>query len=409
MAVHHQGMRVAGIPIRVQPTFFIIIVLLGVIAYPIPYAVTWVVIATTSVIVHELGHAIAFRAFGLRPSITLHSMGGLTTASVGEPGAPPFTPLRSIVTSLAGPFAALVLFGAPAWMAALGQGFEPLSLARMTGDGAVLVRSTGAEGVQGWMVANPLQVLLSQAVFINVGWSLLNLIPVLPLDGGNVTSSVLELFSRRNGRRVANLLSIVVAVGLGWWAFQRGFIFGPLLAAMLIGMNVTELASARRDVVDDDLADAARALVEFAPGRAQQLSEKVLAGKTDAGRRRVAIELLAWSRLALGDPAGVERLIASLPVDAGPTATLRAALSLAQGRTAEGVAMMAWALANDPDRSAKVLGAMAVAQAGQVDAVARELLLLGEEGRHGGAELRAGLDLTGHRVEARRVGQLLAL
>jgi stage IV sporulation protein FB len=410
MAAPHTGFTLAGIPVRVQPAFFIIIVLLGVLSYPMPFPLTWVAIATVSVVVHELGHAVAFRSFGLVPSITLHSMGGLTSASVGEAGAPTFTPARSIVTSLAGPLSALVLFGVPAYIAARGMGFEPLSLARDSQYGAVLVQRTGAHvGADRWMVASPVQVLLSQAVYINVGWSLLNLIPVLPLDGGNVTASVIELVTPRNGRRAANVISIVAAVLLAWWGFVSGFIFGPLLAAMLIGMNVSELAASRQESVDQDLADAARALVDFDPDRAERLTRAVLAGKVDGDRRRVATELFAWSRLARGDAAGAEQAMGSMPPGDGPTATLRAALSLARGRTLEGVTTMAWALAHDPDRSAKVLGAIAVAQSGQVDAVTHELLLLGPAGREGGALLRSGLDRTGHTAEALRVGHLLAL
>jgi Zn-dependent protease len=411
MAASHSaspGFTLAGVPVRVQPAFFVIIVLLGFVSYPMPFPLTWVAIATVSVLVHELGHALAFRAFGLRPSITLHGMGGLTTASVGEAGAPEFTPVRSIVTSLAGPLAALLLFGVPAYLAARGQGFEPLAQLGRTDFGEAVVRRAGSGVGARYTLATPLQLLLQQAVYINVGWSLLNLIPILPLDGGNVTASVIELAAPRKGRRVANVISIVAAVVLAWWGVTAGFIVAPLLAAMLIGMNLSELAGSRHDDVDDDLAAAARALMEFDPDRAERLSSGVLAGRTQGDRRRVATELFAWSRLARGDPAGAERAMASMPAGQGPTATLAGALSLAQGRTAEGVTTMAWALAHDPDRSAKVLGAIALAQSGQVDAVTHELLLLGPPGREAGELLRSALDHTGHVAEARRVGQLLA-
>jgi Zn-dependent protease len=368
-----------------------------------------VAIATVSVVVHEFGHAICFRIFGLRPSITLHGMGGLTTASVGEADTPPFTPVRSIVTSLAGPLSALILMGVPAWLLAQGMGFEPLSAVRAADVDAMLVQRTGIGGFGGrWVLATPAQVILSQIVFVNVGWSLLNLIPVLPLDGGNVTSSLIELVAPRQGRRVANVISIVAAVALAVWGLANGYPFGLLLAALLVGMNVSELASSRHDSTDELLATAARALVDFDPARAERVLRDVLSGSVDGERRRIATELFAWGRLAQGDPLGAEQAMRSMPPGEGPTATLRAALSLAQGRTAEGVTMMAWALANDGDRSAKVLGAIAVAQSGQVDAVTHELLLLGPEGREGGEALRSGLDRTGHRAEARRVGQLLA-
>jgi Zn-dependent protease len=410
MAATSPGFTLAGIPVRVQPAFFIIIVVLGVLMYPMPYLITWVIIATASVVVHELGHAVAFRSFGLRPSITLHGMGGLTSASIGDAGTPPFTPVRSIVTSLAGPLSALLLFGVPAWLAARGQGFEPFSTVRAADIDAMLVQRTGsALGFGGrWMIATPAMVLLGQLVWINVGWSLLNLIPVLPLDGGNVTASVFELVNPRQGRRVANVISIVAAVALAWWGWASGFLFGPLLAAMLIGMNVSELVARRRESLDDRLAGAARALVDFDPAGAEATLRDLLTGKLDGEHRRIAVELFAWARLAQGDPLGAQQAVGTMAPGEGPTATLRAALSLALGRTAEGVSTMAWALAHDGDRSAKVLGAIAVAQSGQVEAVTQELLLLGPAGREGGEALRAGLDRTGHRAEAQRVGHLLA-
>ncbi len=80
-----------GIPVRVEPAFFIIIAILGYNPYrpSVPGVLWWVAIAFVSILVHELGHAVAFRLYGVRPSITLHGMGGLTSGS-GElsPDAP---------------------------------------------------------------------------------------------------------------------------------------------------------------------------------------------------------------------------------------------------------------------------------------------------------------------------------
>jgi stage IV sporulation protein FB len=407
MAVSASGFKVAGIPVHIRPTFFVIIVLLGLSAYPVmPYPISWVVIATVSVLIHELGHAVCFRFFGLQPSISLHGMGGLTSAPVGDADAPPFTPVRSIVTSLAGPFAALLLLGVPSWLAARGLDFDPFSLARGMGGGEMYVQRSGI--ARGWIEATPLHVFVNQAIWINVGWSILNLIPVLPLDGGNVTASVFELFSPRNGRRVANVISIVLAGALGLWGLSSGYLFGALVAAGLIWVNVAELAGQRHDRTDDELTAATRALLDFEPARAEQLVRGVLGRNLDGDRRRAATELFAWSRLAQGDAGSASQVIAAMPPEAGPTATIRAATALGLGNSTEGVTTMAWALAHDPDRSAKALGAIAVAQSGQVDAVTRELLLLGPAGREGGEALRDGLARTGHTVEARRVGQLLA-
>ena len=60
-------LQVAGIPVRIEPTFFLVLVLLG-LPQPWFHVVSWVVIATASVLLHELGHAVAFRAYGVKPS-----------------------------------------------------------------------------------------------------------------------------------------------------------------------------------------------------------------------------------------------------------------------------------------------------------------------------------------------------
>src|SRR5690606_34069820 len=62
-------------------------------------------VAFLSVLVHELGHAFAGRAFGLKASITLHMMGGATLFMPGTQ----LSRGRDILVSAAGPFAGLAL------------------------------------------------------------------------------------------------------------------------------------------------------------------------------------------------------------------------------------------------------------------------------------------------------------
>jgi Zn-dependent protease len=385
------GFSIVGIPVHIRPVFFLLIASLGLF-YPWPwFPLTWIVIATVSVLVHELGHAVAFRLFGLRPSITLHGWGGLTSAEIGLPGTPRFTPWRSIVTSLAGPVAALVLFGLPAFLMAENQGYESWILQLAAGRSA----STS-------------EILLAQVIYINVGWSVLNLIPVLPLDGGNVTASMFELVAPRHGRRIANGTSIALCLALAWWGWVERQYVAPVFAAVFIGLNVAELVGARHDDVDEDLLSATRALVDVDPERADRLAAGALARGVSGERARWACELRAWSRLASGDLAGAHLLVVGMPAGGGPTASLRGALALATGRHDEGVATLAWAFVHDPDEHTKVLGAIAVAQAGQVDAVVDELLAGGPEGRAGAGLLRSLLEQSNHRDAAIRVAERLS-
>ncbi|MCU0268003.1 MAG: hypothetical protein MUF83_05080 [Acidimicrobiales bacterium] len=371
------GLRfsIGGIPVRIELTFFLVIALLG-FAQPPVFIATWVALATVSVLLHELGHAVAFRSYGIRPSIVLHGFGGLTSGS-GD-----LSPGRSIVVSLAGPLSALVLLGLPAWWV------------------LTTAPSLSADA----------EVILGQMLWINVIWSLLNLVPVLPLDGGNVTASALELVTPRHGRRIAHVVSAVVAGLVAVWFLLSGLPFGGMLMALFVVTNVREL-SAHKEVDDGEgLREAARALLAGQPDRAEALARGVL------GRRRVgpsaaasARELVAWSRLAAGDVDAAAAMAGGFPAGQQPSASLRGALALAQANTTEGVAVLAWSQAHDQDGLWPTLGAVAAAQYGQVEALTRELLLLGPgAGPTAAEQFRRRLASTGHGAAAATVGRLAA-
>lgn len=381
----------AGIPVRVQPWFFAVILFLGALYAQMGwiYVVSWMVIATLSITVHEFGHAFAFRGFGLRPTITLHGMGGLTSASTSD-AEDTFTPTKSIITSLAGPLSALLLIGIPAWIAARNRGYDP-----------------GLGFTVSQFGNNPTEIILQQLVFINVGWSLLNLIPVLPLDGGNIMASVGELVAPNSGRRIANIASIAIAVTFGIWGWSNRLYIAPLFAAMFIGMNVMELTNTRHDDTENDLAAATRALIDYEPAKAEQLTWGVLTQSPSGERFRWATELTAWARLSRGDLRGAHAAIGSLPANSGPSASLTGALALAEGRTHEGVSTLAWSFMHDDHKPAKVLGAMAAAQSGQVVPVAQELVRAGDGGAAAAQLFQGLLDYAGHRPEARQVDEVL--
>src|SRR5262245_55219146 len=95
-------MRIFGIPISVDLSFFMIAVVLGAPRLSRPALLAqWVAVVLVGVVVHELGHALVGRVFGLKPRIHLYGMGGLTTWEAGRE----LSPLRSVAVSLAGPFA----------------------------------------------------------------------------------------------------------------------------------------------------------------------------------------------------------------------------------------------------------------------------------------------------------------
>lgn len=368
---------IGSIPVTVDPSFFLIILLLGINPIDIQpvLILSWVGIAFASVLFHELGHAVAFRTFGVQPSVTLYGMGGLTS------GQGRLTPAQSITVSLAGPLSVLVLIGIPAlWLQSQGT----------------ITTSVG-------------RTILSQVIFINVWWSVLNLLPILPLDGGNVTMSVLDLVTKGRGRRPAEVLSVIVGVGIAIVAFANNFIFGAVMAGMFVAINVRSLSNVKQVEMGDELQFGQRALIEHRPADAQVVAERVLAQRPSGETLRWSSELLGWARLWQGDRAGAEGAVQRYAHAGPPSGSFRAAQALAEGRTAEGVAVMTWAFANEPPGPSQALGAIAIAGTGQSAAFTQELLRLdGGTGVKAAVLFHGLLDYAGYDREAAEVAALLA-
>jgi hypothetical protein len=85
---------------------------------------------------------------------------------------------------------------------------------------------------------------LDTALFTTLGWSVLNLLPIVPLDGGQAMRELLPGDPVTRGRR-ASVISIVLAVGLGFLALVSPAIsqFALIFAAFLVLVNVVALRS----------------------------------------------------------------------------------------------------------------------------------------------------------------------
>ena len=188
----------------------------------------WVLAIFLSVLVHELGHAFAFRRYGLRSSIVLHFAGGLTvpeSVSWGSTWANvALSPREEIVVSLAGPFSGFVLAtllvggvvvsgGSVAvdWL----LGFIPLPAVTSLPFGGAFVT-----------------LLLAILVSVNVFWGLINLVPVYPLDGGNVARYALLQHDPYDGVRKSLWLSVVAG---GVMAFVGLVFLRSMYMALLFG------------------------------------------------------------------------------------------------------------------------------------------------------------------------------
>lgn len=197
---------VAGIPVRVLPTFFLVSVLLGIGYGDVLLIGLWVAVVFASILVHELGHAIAYRTFGSDAAIMLYSFGGLTFGRSLPVG-------RELVVSLAGP-ASNLLIGAPLLML----------------DSSGLV--TGSTG----------EAVLAMAIWVNVAWGLVNLVPILPLDGGRALVALLSLVTSRDASRAVHAISVVVATVAVYLAVQHGLLYVAVVAVIFLVTNVQALS-----------------------------------------------------------------------------------------------------------------------------------------------------------------------
>src|SRR5262245_45959298 len=149
-------MKIFGIPVKLYPSFLFICAVLAYsrLSQPI-FLVEWLIVIFVSIIVHELGHALVVRSFGLSPQIMLYSMGGLTSWRE-EKG---ISHAKRIAISLAGPFAGF-LFGGIVFL-------SEFALPDLFAD---------RFGAQTYI----------DLMRVNLVWGIFNLFPILPLDGGNV-------------------------------------------------------------------------------------------------------------------------------------------------------------------------------------------------------------------------------
>jgi len=227
-----QLMRIRGIPLRVHPSWFIILVLFTLAfqqqAAALPEAssspvLSWLLGLSTalllfvSVLMHELGHSLVALREGVKvSSITLFLLGGV--ARVERECS---TAMGSFRVAAAGPAVSFVLAG-------------------------LLLASQQAANHANPLLGN----LVGQLGALNLVLALFNLLPGLPLDGGLILKALVWQFtgSQRRGVQVATatgrLLSLT-AIMLGVYIFLRGGGFTGLWLVMLgwFGMGASRSQS----------------------------------------------------------------------------------------------------------------------------------------------------------------------
>jgi Zn-dependent protease len=200
-----------GIPVRIHPFFWLVAILTGWNPYLPKLIVIWVACFFVSILVHEMGHALTAKYYGWGPHVVLYSFGGYAA----------FTPTwgystgRSIFVTFAGPGAGFILYA--------------------------VVRAIEFALVHQRVELSPYaEVALTNLKNINLWWGLVNLLPVFPLDGGQICRTALMHWRPSDGFEIALKLSLVTACAMALFCYQYGrthenFPFDPLFTALLFG------------------------------------------------------------------------------------------------------------------------------------------------------------------------------
>ena len=266
-----------GFPVRVHASFLVIALLIG-LSGPEPdlgRALVWLVVVFVSVLVHELGHAFAARLAGSAPTIDLYALGGLTAFSPPRP----LSRLQSIGISLAGPFAGFLL------------GMLVLSGAS----------TFGVEHPSPFVGPNrPIgDVVVGAAIWVNLYWGFVNLLPILPLDGGNVMRSLLPGGDDSRDRLAAGL-SVAASVAVLIVLLQTNYEELALLTVLLAAINAQALFADRRNgsVGDEQLLGTLSRLDHGDPAALGELGALAQQARPDMRDRLkvTAVEILARQR-----------------------------------------------------------------------------------------------------------------
>jgi Zn-dependent protease len=196
------ALRLLGFPITIQPGFILGLLLLGGLnAYDPAFAIRLVIALAVFLVVHELGHAVVARHYGADASISLTFLVGYAMYRPSRP----LSKAERVAISGAGPLAEIVL-GA---LVLVALGANPLHPSQLSGD-----------------------PLLSAIWWAGPFLGLLNLLPLLPLDGGHIVSLGMDSLAPGRGQMIVQYWTVAacvaaclaVAVSPTWrpWALTVG-------------------------------------------------------------------------------------------------------------------------------------------------------------------------------------------
>ncbi|MBA3603550.1 MAG: M50 family metallopeptidase [Parachlamydiaceae bacterium] len=217
-----------NIPIQIYPVFFLVVFALSAINanFEPTLMLVWAFVIFVSLIVHEMGHALTAVAFGQRASIDLVGFGGVTRRQ-----GPPLKPLKEFIIVFNGPLAGFIL------------GLACLMVLQYFGTQLPV------------LLQNTLQV----GYFANFFWTVVNLLPVHPLDGGQLLRITLEGFFGLRGLKTALFISFLFGVLLSVYFFA----IGQQIIGIFFMIFTYESYRAWRSSLSMTSQDSDRALQQF--------------------------------------------------------------------------------------------------------------------------------------------------
>jgi Zn-dependent protease/CBS domain-containing protein len=201
---------VGGTAVRIHMTFFLLLAWIGAVhwarggALAAVDGVVFILLLFASVVLHEFGHVLAARRYGIKtPEITLLPIGGVASLE-----RMPEKPSQEIIVALAGPLVTLLI--AVVLMVVLGARFDLTQMAQL-------------EQAQSTMTG--------RVAAANVALLLFNLIPAFPMDGGRVLRALLAIpMGYTRATRAAALIGQGLAVVFGF----IGLFGNPLLVLVAV-------------------------------------------------------------------------------------------------------------------------------------------------------------------------------
>lgn len=200
-----------GIPVGANPMYLLLMLFLGYGTGSWSSGLIFALCATVALLVHEFGHALVAKRYDLAPQVMLHGFGGLTFHQQ------PKTNAQDLRITAAGPALSLLL-------------------------GAIFLALSFAIPPEWLAQRQNLQELLSYSIWVNLGWGIFNLIPVIPMDGGKLLLALLKIkLSERKAQITSGIVSLVFGAAALIAAAYFKSIFMIFIIAFMVMMNINTL------------------------------------------------------------------------------------------------------------------------------------------------------------------------